>query len=101
MTIVTTATSSGPYTAVADTTFAVDFYSAGDDEIEVAVDGVVVSASLYNFTRDTDGTGEVEFVDAVTGEVMIYSVPVFDQQTSFSRFGAFYPDQINGPLDKA
>ena len=44
---------------------------------------------------------EVVFFTAVTGEVMIYSVPRFDQQTSFSRFGAFFPDQINGPLDKA
>ncbi len=101
MTIVTTATSSGPYAATADTTFAVAFQSAGVDEIEITLDDVVVDTSLYTFTRDTDGTGEVVFASAVTGEVMIYSNPDFDQQTSFSRFGAFFPDQINGPLDKA
>lgn len=101
MTIVTTTTSSGPYTAAAQTTFAVTFQSAGDGEIEVTLAGVVQASSLYAFTRAADGTGSVVFVAAVTGEVLIYSKPNFDQPASFSRFGAFYPDQINSPLDKA
>lgn len=101
MTFTTLTTSSGPYTAVAQTTFAVTFFSTGASEIEVTLDGVVVSPNLYVFTRDDDGTGEVVFTTAVTGTVVIYSKPVFSQPTSFSRFGAFYPDQFNLPLDKA
>lgn len=100
MTIVSLATSSGPYTAADDTTFAVTFQSAGNDEVEVTLDGVVVDSSLYTFDRDTDGTGEIEFITGVVGEVMIYSKPDFDQQTSFSRFGAWFPDQMNPALDK-
>lgn len=101
MTIVTLTTSSGPYAAVAQTTFAVTFYSASASEIEVTLADVVQATNLYTFTRDTDGTGSVVFASAVTGSVIIYSKPVFSQPTSFSRFGAFYPDQINGPLDTA
>src|SRR5687768_2908818 len=100
MTIVTEAISSGPYTATADTSFAVDFQSAGEDEIRVTLDDEDVSPLLYTFTRDDDGTGEVVFTLPVTGEVMIHSAPTFDQQTEFQRHGAWYPDLLNGPLDR-
>ena len=101
MTIVTSKTSSGPYFATGQTTFAVDFQSGGVGEIEVTVNGVVVSPALYTFFRDADGTGSVVFSAGVSGTVVIHSQPSFLQQTAFNRFGAFYPDQFNEPLDRA
>lgn len=100
MTISSTATSSGPYAATADTTFAVDFYSISETEIEVRVDDVIIPSSGWTFTRDADGTGEVVLDTAVTGEVYIYSKPGFLQPTDFQRHGAFFPDQFNNPLDR-
>jgi hypothetical protein len=100
VTITATATSSGPYTATADDTFAVTFQSASATEIRVTLDGVDVSPAGYTFERDSDGTGEVIFDTPVTGVVMIYSQPLFTQTTEFLRHGAFYPDQMNGPLDR-
>ena len=100
MTITVTTISSGPYTATADSTFAVDFQSVSETEIEVTLDGVVVSPGAYTFTRDDDGTGEVVFDVPVTGEVMISSKPELTQQTEFQRFGAWFPDMINAPLDR-
>jgi hypothetical protein len=100
MTITVTDVSSGPYAATADDTFAVDFQSASATEIRVELDGVVVSPGAYVFTRDDDGTGEVVLNDPVTGEVIIYSEPELTQPTEFLRFGAFYPDLLNGPLDR-
>lgn len=101
MTISQTKISSGPYSASAQTTFAVDFQSAGPGEITVTLNDVTVSPSAYTFYRDADGTGSVIFNTAVTGTVRIISNPAFDQQIGFNRFGAFYPDQINQALDRA
>ena len=100
MTITITTSSSGPYIAAAQTTFAVTFQSAGVSEIEVTLAGVVQSPSLYVFTRDADGTGQVVFTLAVTGSVEIFSKPDFSQPTAFARFGAFFPDLINTPIDR-
>lgn len=99
MTIVTTATSSGPYAAVAQTTFAVTFQSASASEIIVTLNGATVTD--YVFTRDADGTGQIVFTSAKTGTVLITSNPSFAQPTEFQRFGAFFPDLMNAPLDKA
>lgn len=101
MTITSTLTSSGPYTAAAQTTFPVAFQSASDTEIRVTLDDVDVSPAAYVFNRDEDGTGDVVFNNAVTGEVIIYSEPEFIQPIEFLTFGAFYPSQMNLPLDKA
>lgn len=100
MTITVTTTSSGPYTATADDTFAVTFQSASASEIEVTLDGDVISPGAYTFNRDSDGTGEVVMNDPVTGEVYINSVPELTQPTEFLRHGAFYPDLLNQPLDR-
>jgi hypothetical protein len=101
MTVVVTTTQSGPYAAASQTTFAVTFQSAGDDEIEVTLEGIVVNPALYTFNRDDDGTGEVIMASPVTGEVIIYSVPSFQQHTEFEQFGSFNPSQLNPPLDAA
>ncbi|MDQ3023223.1 MAG: glycoside hydrolase family 55 protein [bacterium] len=85
---------------MAQTTFAVTFQSAGDDEIVVYLNNVLVSSTLYTFNRDPDGTGEVIFATAVTGQVDIVSSPAFDQPTSFSKYGAWDPSLFNTPLDK-
>lgn len=101
MTITVLKTSSGPYSAAAQTTFAVDFQSGGPGEITVLLNGSEVPASQYRFFRNANGTGSVVFNTAVTGTVLIRSNPSFRQEISFQRFGAFYPDQIDPALDKA
>lgn len=100
MTVSINAVSSGPYAAAAQTTFAVDFQSLSASEIEVFKDDVLVVGG-YTFNRDPDGTGDVVFGAPQTGEILIKSKPNFYQPTEFSRFGVFYPDMINGPLDAA
>ena len=101
MTIVTTSIESGPYIAVAQTTFAVTFQAISASEIEIYKDGVLVTPASYAFTRDADGTGEVVFTTPVTGSIVIRSNPNFLQGVSFNKFGAFYPDSINASLDAA
>jgi hypothetical protein len=101
MTIVTTTTSSGPYAAAAQTTFAVTFQSAGEDEIYVTLNDEIVNPALYTFNRDDDGTGDVVFDDPISGTVGIFSDPEFTQQAAFSSFGAWNPSMLNAPLDRA
>lgn len=100
MTTVVTTASSGPYTAAAQTTFAVDFQSISVSEIYVTLDGVIVDPSLYTFNRNTDGTGSVVFTLPQTGQVEIFSDPDYQNSTSFLRNGPFYPDLMNAPLDR-
>ena len=100
MTTTVTTARSGPYTAAAQTTFSVTFQSLSADEIAVYVDDVLINAADYTFTRDDDGTGELVFDSAQTGEVLIVSAPSYQQPTEFAQHGAFYPNQINTPLDR-
>lgn len=101
MAIETTNIHSGPYTGTgaADQEFAVTFQSAGTDEIAVYLDGELVDTSDWSFDRDADGRGTV--VATLTGEVYIFSEPAFTQEVSFQRFGPFFPDDVNPPLDRA
>jgi hypothetical protein len=101
MTITTTDVSSGPYAGTGATgqQFVVDFQSAGEDEIEVQLDGIVVDPSAYTFDREADGTGTV--TATLDGEVMIFSKPNFLQGADFQRFGPYFPDDINPHLDRA
>lgn len=101
MTVSVNAVSSGPYAAAAQTTFAVTFQSISASEIEVLKDDVVQTPASYTFNRDADGTGDVVFNIAQTGSILIRSKPSFLQGTEFSRFGVFYPDMLNDPLDDA
>ena len=101
MTIVTTITSSGPYTAVAQTTFAVTFQSDSTGGIAVYRNNILVPTNEYTFTRNADGTGSVVFTSPQTATIEIKSSPVFTQGIEFERHGAWYPDQINPGLDNS
>ncbi len=99
MTTVNTTSSSGPYIAVAQTTFAVTFQSISTNDIRVTKDGSLVGVG-YTFNRNDDGKGDVVFNTPQTGQIEIFSDPDFQMETEFQRFGAFYPDQINPALDQ-
>jgi hypothetical protein len=101
MTTETINISSGPYTGTGavDQAFSVTFQSAGETEILVYLDGVLVDAADWSFARDDDGRGTV--TATLDGEVTIVSDPSFAQETDFQRFGAFFPDDVNAPLDRA
>lgn len=101
MTTETTNTFSGPYTGTgtADQEFSVTFQSTGDDEIAVWLDGELVDTSDWSFERDADGRGTV--TATLTGEVYILSAPSLAQEADFQRFGPFFPDMVNPPLDRA
>lgn len=100
MSVTATNAISGPYTPNGvTTTFPVTFHSASVNEIAVQIDGEDVGN--YTFERDEDGTGQVVFTTAPTGAVMyIRSEPNFQQSVEFTRHAAYYPDQINTPLDQ-
>jgi hypothetical protein len=102
VTVETLNTTSGPYTGtgVAAQQFAVTFQSAGADEIEVLVNGAAVDPSLYTFTRNADGTGTVTALVGFSGTVHITSEPDFEQETDFQRYGPYFPDDLNAPLDR-
>lgn len=101
MTVETLITFSGPYTGTGaeDQEFPVEFQSASADEIEVLLDGEVVDPSAWSFDRDDDGRGTL--IATLAGEVYIQSVPSFAQETDFQRYGPYFPDDVNAPLDRA
>lgn len=94
---------SGPFTANGVTTvFPFDFHAASVDEVSAIVDGEPIDAEDYDVTLADDGTGSITISPALAeGEIYIASAPNFRQETSFQRFGPFYPDRVNPPLDRA
>ncbi len=101
MTTVVTTSKAGPLFANHTTPIPFTFQSLSSEELEVLRDGEVVSPSAYTVTRNTDGTGSINPKTSWgTSKVIIRSAPNFKQLTSFSRFGVFFPDQINSPLDR-
>lgn len=93
---------SGPFTANGVTTvFPFDFQTASADEVSVQIDGLTFVGD-FNVTLADDGTGFVTISPALeSGQIYIVSDPLFTQETSFQRYGPFYPDQMNLPLDRA
>jgi hypothetical protein len=56
----------------------------------------------FTVALNGDGTGSVTPTSSWgTDAVVIYSKPNYSQPANFTRFGAFYPDQFNPPLDRA
>lgn len=99
MSTVVKASTSGPYTATGQTTFPVTFQSRSSSEISVFVDETEVAPASYTFNRNDDGTGSVVISYPVTGSVFISSNPNFQELAQFSKYGAFYPDQLNPVFD--
>lgn len=90
----------GPYTGLGiEQDFVVTFQSAGADEIEVWLDGVLVPSGDWVFARDDDGRGIV--TATLDGEVYILSAPNFQQEVDFQRHGPNFFDSMNDPLDRA
>ncbi|MFL6728064.1 MAG: hypothetical protein ACJ8FS_16350 [Sphingomicrobium sp.] len=79
-----------------------DFQALSADEIGVTRNGVLADPSTYTVVVNGDGTGMVTPVSTWgTDAVVIYSSPSYQQTAGFTRFGPMYPDQFNGPLDRA
>lgn len=77
------------------------FQAISADEIAVTREGVVADPSTYTVALNGDGTGTVTPTTTWgTDDVVIYSDPDFTQPSEFTRFGAFYPDQFNEPLNR-
>ena len=101
MTTTVTTASYGPIIANGAAPIPFTFQSLSTTEIEVVRDDEVVSPSAYILQRNTDGTGSVTPLTTWSGSrVVIRSAPTFKQPTDFSRYGVFFPDQLNGPLDR-
>lgn len=93
---------SGPYTANGVTTvFPFSFVAASADEVEVTLDGDIVSTMDYSVNLSADGTGAVTITPApASGVIYIDSAPNFRQEVVFERFGPYFPDTLNKPLDR-
>ena len=63
------------------------------------LDGVEVDPTLWAFDRDDDGRGTV--TATLAGGVNIVSDPSAEQEFDFQRFGPYFPDMLNDPLDIA
>lgn len=101
MPVTTLTVSTGPLTAAGTTPLPFDFDAQSADEIEVTLDGIIVSPSLYSVELNGDNTGEVTPLTTFgTGEVYINSKPDFDQAANWERYAPFFPDQIVPPLDR-
>lgn len=94
---------SGPYAANGVTvTFPFNFIAASKEEVSVYVDSTQLAANLYSVTLQSDGTGSITTTAPLTsGSVVIASTPLFTQTSAFSRTGPYFPDFMNGPLDRA
>lgn len=92
--------STGPLvgTGATNQVFPFDFEAISADEIEVLLNGVVVSPSNYTVTLNGNKTGSI--TAKLAGSVIIQSAPNFRQEANFDRFGPYFPDQIVPPLDK-
>lgn len=101
MTTTVTTSSSGPFIANGITPIPFSFQSISADEIEVERAGVVVSKNTYTVVRNPDGSGTVvPKTSWGSDRVTIRSAPSFKQLSDFQRFGVFFPDMLNGPLDR-
>lgn len=106
MTVSSTNAFSGPYVANGSTTvFPFSFKVMTESEVRVVIveDGEIEeqSASLYTVSIVGEG-GSVTFTTAPpSGDVYIYSNPLYTQQTGFSSGQAYSPTVVNDALDRA
>lgn len=101
MTTTVTTAASGPMTANGVTPIPFTFQAVSGTEIEVTRNGIVASPTTYFVNLAPDGTGSITPTTSWGSDtVWIYSDPEYMQTTEFQRHGAFYPDQINNPLDR-
>jgi len=100
MTTTVTTAQTGPLTANGVTPLPFTFQSISIAEIGVTRNGVV-QVGGYTVTRNADGTGSVTPTTSWGSDtIIIYSAPTYQQPTGFNKFGAFYPDQFNAPIDR-
>ncbi len=97
-TVVTTSMTFANANGVAAIPFA--FQSITASEVGVLRAGID-QLGTFTVALNGDGTGSVTpLASWGTDAVIVYSKPSFQQLSNFSRFGAFYPDQMNDPLDR-
>lgn len=106
MTVSSTNAVSGPYVANGSTTvFPFTFKAMTSAEVRVTIINgdteTEQSPSLYTTTLSVSG-GSVTFDTApATGNVYIYSEPLYTQETGFSSGQQFSPSVLNDALDRA
>lgn len=77
------------------------FQALSKEEIGVQREGEDVDPSAYTVALNGDDTGTITpLTDWGTDAVTIFSKPDFTQPATFTRFGAFFPDQFVAPLDR-
>ena len=102
MTVERTNIFSGPYIGNGvTTTFPIDFHAASGDEVAGTVGGIPVDRSQFSVTLNDDGTGAATFFVAPVGEVILFSDPLFSQETNFEDQGPFYQASVNEPIDRS
>ena len=75
----------------ATTDFAFEFQVDTESDVAVMLDGLVVDPALYSVELNDDGTGEVSFFNAPTGdELYLAAEPAFGQPTSLQNQGPFF-----------
>src|SRR5262245_50482038 len=90
----------GPLTGNGTNPLPFDFQAISDTQVGVYKDGVEIFTG-FTVALNPDGTGTVTPTSSWTGaQVFIFSKPDWQNQTNFTRFGAWYPDQLNPPIDK-
>lgn len=98
MTAISPTVYTGPFTGNGSTTaFVGDFTVADASEIEVQVNGVAVSSSLYSVALSADGVPTVTFYTApiAAASVLLVSAPSWTQETEFANEGAYKLSAVN------
>lgn len=96
MAAISATTYTGPFTGNGVTTaFAADFTVASASEIEVQLDGAVVSPSLYSVALNASNVPTVTFNTAPSGQVLLVSSPAWTQDTQYENEGAYSLSSIN------
>jgi hypothetical protein len=103
MSVTATNATSGPFAGTgAQTAFPYTFKAITADEVQVLVDGVAQVAG-YTVTLGTDGNGgTVTFAAAPANgaEILLGSLPSFEQDIAFTDSGPFLADTVDLALDR-
>lgn len=101
MPVTNTAAYDGPFELAAASEIPFEIQVATADEVQLLLDGSIVSPSLYEVSLNGDGSGTIEPVSPLTGTAIVALNPSFTQTFEYGRYVPFFPDQLTAPLDEA